>query len=391
LSTAKNLILADRRRKKMKTALLIGGAGPTGPHVAKGLVDRGYELTLMNRGLHTAPGLPPHELIKADPHFRETIDEALKGKSFDLIVAAYGRTRFIAEAVVGKCGQFISVGGAPAYLGCLAPWKMKPYGTRLPLIETDGLADDEACAGDDHPAVRFSHLVWETEQLIMDRHASRSYSATHFRYPLIYGPRQPSPPEWTIVRRVLDGRKHVILADGGLEILCRCAARNAAEFVLLAVDHAQIAAGQIYNCADGHQWTYRQWAEEIVSVMGGDMEMFSMPSRLAIPARSLMTIMPASTHLMLDTTKARTELGYTDVVEPRSALKDVIDWLMANPIADDAYGPDSFNYAAEDRLMEAYLRAVEEVERTAPFPAPEAAHIYAHPKTPGEAMDHRGR
>lgn len=371
----------------MKKALLIGGTGPTGPHVANGLVQRGYELTLLNRGLHSAPGLPPHTLLKADPHFRETLDDALAGHSFDLIIATYGRMRFVAEAAAGKCEQFISVGGAPAYLGCLAPWKLRPFGARIPLREDDGLADQDA--GEEEPVVRFSHLVWTTEQLIMDMHAAGTFSATHFRYPLIYGPRQLSPPEWTIVRRVLDGRKQMILADGGLEILSRCAARNAAHFVLRAVDRPDAAAGQIYNCADETQWTYRQLLEEIVDIMGGDMEMISLPDRLAVPARSLSTIQAVSSHLLLDTTKARAELGYADVISPRAALEEMVHWLVANPVAD--FRPDRFDYAAEDRLIAAYLRAVEEVERIAPFERPPPFHIYAHPKKPGNQPDHKGR
>ena len=38
--------------------------------------------------------------------------------------------------------------------------------------------------------------------------------AAHFRYPYVYGPHQVVPREWSIVRRVLDGRRRIVLADG---------------------------------------------------------------------------------------------------------------------------------------------------------------------------------
>ena len=33
-------------------ALVIGGTGPTGPHVIDGLLKRGYEVTIFHRGTH---------------------------------------------------------------------------------------------------------------------------------------------------------------------------------------------------------------------------------------------------------------------------------------------------------------------------------------------------
>lgn len=34
-------------------ALIIGGTGPTGPHIIRGLLDRGYDVTMLNRGVVT--------------------------------------------------------------------------------------------------------------------------------------------------------------------------------------------------------------------------------------------------------------------------------------------------------------------------------------------------
>jgi hypothetical protein len=42
------------------------------------------------------------EHIHADPHFRETLDSAVAGRTFDVVIAAYGRVRLIAEAPAGK-------------------------------------------------------------------------------------------------------------------------------------------------------------------------------------------------------------------------------------------------------------------------------------------------
>jgi len=38
-----------------RTALLIGGTGPTGPPIARGLEARGYDVTILHSGNHEVP------------------------------------------------------------------------------------------------------------------------------------------------------------------------------------------------------------------------------------------------------------------------------------------------------------------------------------------------
>lgn len=361
-------------------ALLIGGTGPTGPFVLQGLLDRGYETTILHRGLHEPPDLPPVEHIHADPHFRESIDDAIAGRSFDLVIASYGRLRILAEALAGRCARFISVGGIPAHLGMLNPDQVRPFGMRVLAREEDGLAISST--KDDPPSVRFAHRTWQTERAAMDLHAQGAFAATHFRYPRIYGARQPGPAEWSIVKRVLDKRKWMILPDGGLQIDARCAAANAAHCLLLGVDNPTAAAGQIYNCIEDEHYTWRQIVEIIADMMESDLAVFSMPERLAAPARALTPMATGVSHTLVDGGKIRRELGYRDAVAPMAALRALVEWLTANPIDPEKYQRDPFDYDAEDRLIAAYERHVAEIEREAPFSMPEPRHGYDHPTAP---------
>lgn len=368
----------------------MGGTGPTGVPIARGLVERGYELAIFHRGAHESPELPPCEHIHADPHFRHTIDAALEGRQFDLVIAAYGRLRHVGDALAGRCGQFISVGGPLANVGSLSPWLHRPFGMQIPVREEDAAAFRPSDAED--PAVSFSNKVLDAELGIMEHHRKGDFSASHFRYPIIYGPRQLLPREWSIVKRILDGRKLMILADGGLPIYGRLAARNAAALILLAVDNPEAAAGEIFNCADERQFTVRQWTEMIADIMGCDMKMVSLPEEIAKPTRWFDPLLKESSHYLPDTTKARERLGYKDVIAPREALKEFVEWLVANPISREEFKHDPFDYALEDRLIAAYRRAVEQIEREVPFEnLSDGFHPYAHPKAPTTTKDHRGR
>ena len=88
---------------QMKSALIVGGTGPSGPFLVNGLRDRGYEVTILHRGTHEIPEIPEGiEHIHADPHFRETLEAAIAGRNFDVVIATYGRIRVIAETLAGK-------------------------------------------------------------------------------------------------------------------------------------------------------------------------------------------------------------------------------------------------------------------------------------------------
>jgi nucleoside-diphosphate-sugar epimerase len=365
--------------------LVVGGTGPTGPHVVQGLLARGHHVTILHRGTHERSELAGIEHLHADPHFRTSIDEVVGLRPFDMVVAMYGRLKVLAAAFAGRCEKFVGVGGVPVYAGYF-PRADLP---RLPIPVTE-LHPVVQHPGDD-PALIFSRRLADAEAAVFSSHPG----ATVFRFPMIYGPHNPRPHEWSIVRRVRDGRPHMILPDGGFQIHTRCAARNAAACVLAAVDRPTVAAGQVYNCGDPTNWSLRQWAEAIVELLGARLEMVPVPAEVAIEAAT--TLMPlgntTAAHCILSTDKARQELGYQPVVEPADALDEVVASYRSGQTLDPGSSPsmtDRFDYQVEDAVIAAYRAAVARIgESVAQHPQP-PVHSMAHPKSPG-MLDHRGR
>lgn len=371
-----------------RTALLVGGSGPTGPWVAAGLAERGYDVTLLHRGNHELPELEPYEHLHADPHFREPLDEVLAGRTFDVVAATYGRLRLVADALAGRCGSFVAVSGVPVYTGYHEPGRLFPRG--MPVGAREEVADRGRAGQDATPGEVFAGKVRAGEEHVLALHAAGSFSGSVFRYPSIYGPRQLYPREWSVVRRVLDGRDRIILPDAGLTIATRCAAANAAAFLLAAVDRPEAAAGEIFNVADDDQYSLRQWVEVVAEAAGGVLEVVSLPFELAGPGRALFPI-PHTDHGLVSTRKAARVLGYVEAVPAATALAETAAWYLENPPAPNVAGAliDAFDYYQEDRVIEAYQKA------TAALPSEQesvqvAAHPYAHPKAAGE-RDHRGR
>ena len=169
--------------------------------------------------------------------------------------------------------------------------------------------------------------IVRTEEAVFAAHPD----ATHFRYPYVYGPYQLTPREWIVVRRVLDGRDRIVVADDGLTLHHHGYTENIAHALLLALDHPDAAAGKVFNIADEEVLSVRQVVEIIAAALDHRFEIVSMPYDLAVPARPLLA-QPLPTHRVLDLTRVRTDLGYRDVSPAREALATTARWLVANPL-----------------------------------------------------------
>src|SRR5690242_15591895 len=95
-------------------ALVVGGTGPTGPHVVAGLHERGYAVTMLHTGRHEREEVPTVVThVHTDPFDRQQVVDALAGQDFDVGVVMYGRLRDLAEVLAGRVGRLVTVGGMP--------------------------------------------------------------------------------------------------------------------------------------------------------------------------------------------------------------------------------------------------------------------------------------
>lgn len=337
--------------------LVIGGTGPSGPHIVNGLVGRGHRVTILHTGRHEVDTLPdqsvvPH--IHADPFDEASFTGAIGTATFDVVFAMYGRLRMLVQALVGRTPRLFSIGGVPVYPGFSSEEDCYPVGMRFPSAEEHafaplGTVDAAPLVARGGRSDKVAKIV-ASEALVFDHHPQ----ATHFRYPYVYGPNQVVPKEWPVVKRALDRRRHLILADGGRMLETAAFVENVAHAVLLAVDHIDISAGRVYNVGDDELYTRAQVAEVVAEELGHSFEIVNLPSEAARPA--FPTLAHHSTeHRVVDTSRIRTELGYRDIVNPLEALRRTIRWQAEHlPAQHERIArvmQDPFDYEAEDRLI----------------------------------------
>jgi nucleoside-diphosphate-sugar epimerase len=356
--------------------LVIGGTGQTGPLVLQGLLDQGHTVAILHSGRHEPP-LPPVEHIHADAHFAESIEPALDGRKFDAAICMYGRAQVVADALKGKVGRLISISGARYYYGRPDDPRWGPIGARV--------ASEESPFSDDVDTDRLGQRVFATEQAVMAHQPAGDYDVTILRFPGIYGPTSILPADWGFVRRILDGRTSLLMPDGGLMLRSRAYRSNAAHAVLLAVEKADEARGEIFNVADEPpELSLGQTVLAMARALGREVDFVDCPGWLAHRVYGGQI----GFHQVLDTSKIRERLGYTDKVPLLEALADTATWWRDNPPerggeVEQKLG-DAFDYEAEDRLIEHLLKSASELDLLASR-ATQSAHPFRHPKKEGEA------
>jgi nucleoside-diphosphate-sugar epimerase len=368
----------------MKSALVFGGTGPTGPYIVNGLLARGYQVTILHSGQHEVAFDHEVEHLHTDPHFRETLEPALAGRRWDLVVASYGRLSLTVELLTGRADRLIAVSGSTGALANPDDPRWGPMGRPNHLDEADGLFEAD-------PRHTFSYRMAQAQRALFDAHRQGRMSCTCIAYPILYGPRQPGALDWCIVRRVLDQRNEFIIADGGIKIEDRAFVENAAHAVLLAVDRPEVAAGKTYLVADRHRYTLRQRIEAVARYMGHRFELIDMPWDQARPCHVLWR--RQREYRCRDNSLIRLELGYRDPVGPWEALSQSVDWLVAHrpePGGElEQQLGDPFDYEREDRLIAHWRRAQADLPPV-DYPLPVQAHIYRHPKQPNEGWRRPG-
>ncbi|MPZ83518.1 MAG: NAD-dependent epimerase/dehydratase family protein [Actinophytocola sp.] len=362
-----------------KTALVIGGTGPTGPPIIQGLRERGYRPVMLHSGKHEVDEVGPDKLehIHVDAHFAETLASGIGDRRFDVVIATYGRLRLLPEVLKGRTTRLITVGGT-IY--------------RTPLSQP---ATEDSPRDLDHKIYR---KIVEAEQDLLAAHNAGIFNLTHLRYPNLYGPRQLAPREWSIIRRLRDGRRRLPVLDAGLTLESRCYVDNAAHAVLLTVDHPDRSAGQMYSVVDEHTPSDADRVRAMAAVLGVEVELVNFPASVGYPAwywgigRSLRWgqdgTPPPTEHLLIDMDKMKRELGYRDLVDFPEAIERTVNWYLANPPEpggeEERQLSDPFDYAAEDEFLTAYDRFVEACN-TVPFAGIVYRHQYDHPKAPTSA------
>lgn len=307
--------------------LVMGGTRFIGVYLTRLLVDKGYDVTLCNRGNRPAPVAGVKE-IHCDRTQPEALVEALSGQEFDIIFDNNGRklsdTQPLTEIFLGKFQQLIYMSSAGVYL----------QSDVMPHWEGDPVDPDSRHKG-----------KYETEAYL--RHHDLPYTSIRPTY--IYGPLNYNPLEAWFFDRIVRDRPIPIPGDGRHMTQIGHVADLASAMV--ATIHNPKVIGRVYNVSGDRFLTFDGLARICALAAGkspDDVELvhynpkqFDFGKRKAFPLRMQ--------HFFTSNQRAKDELGWTPQFDAAAGLRDSFEKdYLANG------GPDAaVDFSLDDEILKA--------------------------------------
>ncbi len=325
----------------MSHVLVVGGTGPSGVPIVNNFISAGNAVTVYHSGAHETPFAGDVEHLHGDSRDPADIAEKLGARNWEVAVCTSGRLRALATTLAGRVGRFVGITGQPVYLGTNRP---TPEG-RLPLPIAE-LAERQ------YDANNYTGKVAAGEDQIFEQHVRGDFEGVIVRYPGVYGPRGPLSHEWAIVKRVLDGRKQMVLPHDGMSYFQRGYVENLAKLVFLAAT-VPAAACEAFNAGDETVLSAKAVAELILDELGAEMELVGIPAEYCRGAYPL----AEKSSLILDMSKPRAILGYRDILDVAAATRLTARWLMTDEARSVRFSEafaGSLSYTDEDRLIAAW-------------------------------------
>lgn len=334
----------------MPSAFLLGGTGQIGRAVWLRFSEAGWDVIVGARG--TRAPLDEMRTVTVDRRRSGALDAAVHDP-VDVLVDLIPYTAADAlqiNRLSARVGSVVAISSASVY------------------ADQQGRTLDEARDGASFPTlpvpiaerqltVEPGDATYSTRKVAMECALLEGPLATTIVRPCaIYGPGASSLREWHFVKRALDGRRVVLLADRGESRFHTTSVANLAELVLRA---AEQPGDRIVNCGDPDPPSVLDIERAIGRSLRHDwVEVLVPHDGYSVPAAD--TPWSAPRPFILDMAAAERDLAYRPVARYEDAVVATVEWLVEATRERDwrEVLPDagrtteaSFDYRAEDAVL----------------------------------------
>jgi nucleoside-diphosphate-sugar epimerase len=335
--------------------LLIGGNGFIGRFAVAALKQQGHTLAVFHRGTTAAPS--GVDEIRGDRHQLNASAQELERFApdvvIDLVISSGPQAEELMNIFRGATRRVVMLSSIDVYRAVAVS-----QGTESGPLQELPLTEESELRRSKHPyppeGVQLMRKIfsWVTddydkipaERTVMN---DRELPGTVLRLPMVYGPGDPLHRFYPVVKRIADGRPHIIFPEAMAAWHSpRAYVENVAAAIALAATDDR-AARRIYNVCEEPSFSELEWALKIASEMRWEGE-FVVLSVERTP-RHLLRPGNTAQHWTASSARIRHELGYQELVAIEEAIRQTIRWERENPPAVAFMA--QFDYAAEDAAV----------------------------------------
>jgi len=334
--------------------LFIGGTGIISTACARLALDRGIDLTLLNRGRRTVPLPAGAKTLTADIDDAVAVSQALAGASFDAVVdwIAFEPAHVERDIALfrGRTRQYIFISSASAY--------QKPA-TNYLITESTPLAN---------PYWDYAQQKIACEDRLMRAYREEGFPITIVRPSLTYGDSQITlainswTKSYTVVDRMRRGKKVIVPGDGSsLWVITHNT--DFAKGLVGLLAHEQ-AIGHAFHITSDEVMCWDQWYRLTAEASGVEPHLVHIPSDFiaaCVPEARGGLLGDKAVSVVFDNTKIKRFVpGYCATVPYTQGIRRTIAWFDADPARRQI---DDQANTLWDKLLEAYERGTEEALR----------------------------
>lgn len=310
------------RADTTRTAMIVGGTGQIGSAVARRLALDGWSVLIAHRGQHHGDaGLTDLDVtsIRLDRDDTDNLLERARGHDLVVDTVAYEpRHADQLARLAGEVGSLVVISTGSVYTGREGGYLDIATGPEdfpdfpVPLRETD-------------PTVEAEERTYSPLKAAMERRllAVDDLPVSILRPGAIHGPFSPALREWYFIKRALDGRRRVVLADHGDNRFSTSATVNIAELVALC---GEKPGRRVLNAVDVETPSVAEIARTVYETLDRDVEVVGFPGPPVDGVGG--TPWTVAHPLVLSMAAATVELGYRQPVSYEEAVRDAIDWAV---------------------------------------------------------------
>jgi nucleoside-diphosphate-sugar epimerase len=321
--------------------LFIGGSGIISSACSRLAVERGINLTVLNRGTSTTRPLPPEAtVVHADIRDPASVRAALGDRRFDSVVDWVAFTpehvRTDMDLFRGRTGQYVFISSASAY-------QTPPE--RLPVLESTPLSN---------PFWGYSRAKIACEQLLVDSYRDDGFPSTIIRPSHTYDRTLvPFDGGWTALARMRAGKPVVVHGDGTSLWTITHHEDFARGFVPL-LGHPR-AVGDSFHITGDETPTWNQIAHLFAAALGVEARLVHVPSdaiAAAHPEWGAGLLGDKAHSMVFDNSKLRGLVpDYKAVIPLHVGARQIVDWHLAD---ESRQVVDADLDAVMDKLVERY-------------------------------------